>query len=222
LHDAAAAAAGANVSVFGGGQAEGSRAIVRVLPGPARLSGELPRPLSDAAAVTVGGAFYVVGGWDGVTLEKNIYRDLPGRSPTVAGHLATGIRYPAVGSLSGKVLVAGGTTADGSATSSIQSFDPASGRTRQVAQLPYRVTDAAGAVLNGRLYVIGGLRDGSPTRTILAWAPGERRASPAGRLPRALSDLSAVATSNAIAVAGGRAATGPVAEVLLLRPGSSN
>jgi Kelch motif len=220
VHDAAAARASTKVTMFGGGQAQGTRAIVRVLPGPPRVIGELRGPLSDAGATTVGGVFYVVGGWDGATLDTNVYRARPGRSPTVAGHLLAGVRYPAVGGLSGKVLVAGGTTANGTATSWIQSFDPASGVTTRVARLPYPMTDAAGAVLNGRLYVIGGLRGGIPMRTILAWAPGERRAARAGRLPRPLSDLSAVATSNAIVVAGGRAATGPVADVLRLRPES--
>jgi hypothetical protein len=218
VHDAAAAGLGASVTAFGGGQAEGTRAIVRVLPGPARVTGALPRPLSDAAAVAIGSAVYVAGGWDGVRLDARVYRYRPGGSPAVAGHLATGVRYPAIGALSGKLLVAGGTTAGGAATSLIQSFDPTSGGTARVGRLPYSVSDAGGAVLGGRFYVIGGLREGRPTREILAWAPGERRATPAGRLPRPLSDLSAVATSNAVAVAGGRAVTGPVADVLLLRP----
>ena len=205
--------------LFGGGEAEGTDAVVRALPGRPRLVERLPRPLSDAGAATLDGAAYVAGGWDGVTPSTAVYRDVPGRPPTVAGHLRAGVRYPAVASLAGKLLVAGGETASGEAVSAIESFDPRSGRTTLVATLPYAVTDAAAATLAGRFYVIGGLRAGSPTSTILSWAPGETRAHRAGRLPKPLSDTTAVALPHAIAVVGGRGASGPVNTVLLLRPG---
>jgi hypothetical protein len=219
VHDAAAASTGEGVMLFGGGAAEGTDAVVRALPGRPRLVERLPRPLSDAGAATLGGAAYVAGGWDGVTPSPTVYRDVPGRAPTVAGRLSAGVRYPAVASLAGKLLVAGGETSSGKAVSAIEAFDPRSGRTVRVARLPYGVTDAAGATLAGRFYVIGGLRAGSPTSTILSWTPGEARAHPAGRLPKALSDTTAVAVPRAIAVVGGRAASGPVNTLLLLRPG---
>jgi hypothetical protein len=219
VHDAAAASTGAGVMLFGGGEAEGTDAVVRALPGRPRLVERLPRPLSDAGAAALGGVAYVAGGWDGATPSTTVYRDVPGRSPTVAGHLRAGVRYPAVASLAGKLLVAGGETASGKAVSTIESFDPRSGRTVRVARLPYAVTDAAGATLAGRFYVIGGLRAGSPTPTILSWAPGETRAHRAGRLPKPLSDMTAVAVPGAIAVVGGRGTNGPVNTVLLLRPG---
>jgi Kelch motif len=219
VHDAAAANAHGSVTLFGGGAAEGTDAVVRALPGRPRVVGSLPRPLSDAAAATLGDAAYVAGGWDGTRPDRNIYRDVPGHSLTVAGHLPTGVRYPAVASLAGKLLVAGGSTASGRAVSTIESFDPGTGRTRRAGRLPYALTDAAGATLQGRFYVIGGLRAGSPTSRILSWAPGESRADLAGHLPQPLSDMTAVSTSRAIAVVGGRAASGPVDAVLLLRPG---
>jgi hypothetical protein len=219
VHDAAAANAGGSVTLFGGGAAESTNAVVRALPGRPHLVGRLPRSLSDAAAATLGDASYVVGGWDGAALNTGIYRDVPGRSLTVAGHLRAGVRYPAVAALVAKLLVAGGETASGRATSSIQSFDPRSGRTLRAGKLPYAVTDAAGAVLQGRFYVIGGLRAGSPTSTILSWAPGEPRARLAGHLSKPLSDMAAVPIPRGIAVVGGRAASGPVDTVSLLRTG---
>jgi Kelch motif len=218
VHDAAGATANGSVMLFGGGEAEGTDAVVNVLPGRPHLVGRLPRLLSDAGAAALGDAAYVAGGWDGATLDRSIYRDVPGRPPAVAGRLPAGVRYPAVASLAGKLLVAGGETATGRAVSNIESFDPRSGRTVRAGDLPYAVTDAAGAVLQGRFYVIGGLRGGSPTSTILSWAPGEARAHVAGHLPTPLSDMAAVPTSRAIAVVGGRAAGGPLDTVLLLRP----
>jgi len=220
-HDAAGANANGTLTLFGGGEAEGTDAVVRVLPGRPHLVQRLPRPLSDAGAAALGDAAYVAGGWDGSAPNTNIYREAPGRSPSVAGRLPIGVRYPAVAALAGKLVVAGGQTASGKTVSAIESFDPRSGRTVRAGKLPFPVTDAAGAVLQGRLYLIGGLRAGRPVSTILSWAPGESRARVAGHLPRPLSDAGAVTIPGAIAVVGGRAVGGPVDTVLLLRPASA-
>jgi hypothetical protein len=88
-----------------------------------RMVGSLPRSLSDAAAARIGSSDYVVGGWDGSTFNTSVYRYLPGHPEVVAGSLPGGIRYPAVGVVGGRLLIAGGETASGAATSAIRSFD---------------------------------------------------------------------------------------------------
>ena len=129
--------------LFGGGEAEGTDAVVRALPGRPRLVERLPRPLSDAGAATLDGAAYVAGGWDGVTPSTAVYRHVPGRPPTVAGHLrarfATRRSRHSPESCSWR---AARRRAE-KTVSAIESFDPRSGRTTLVATLPYAVTDAA-------------------------------------------------------------------------------
>jgi hypothetical protein len=218
VHDAAVAVAGRTVTMFGGGEIEGTTAIVQVAPGDARNVGTLPQPLSDAGAAEIGSSDYVAGGWDGSTLNMSIYRYVPGRSPKVVGRLQQGVRYPAIAALDGKLLIAGGETADGVATATISAFDPATGKSSRLGRLPYSVSHAAGAVLGGRFYVLGGQRAGSPIATILSWSPGRRRARRAGRLVEPLSDLAAASTSAAIVVAGGEALSGPARAVSVLRP----
>jgi hypothetical protein len=206
------------VTIFGGGEAEGTSAVVQVAPGAPREVGSLPRPLSDAVAAKIGGADYIAGGWDGSTLNTRIYRYVPGRAPEVAGKLPGGVRYPAVGAVGGKLLIAGGEAASGAATSAIRSFDPATGRTSRVGRLPFPLAHAAGAALDGRFYVLGGMRGGSPVATILSWAPGSARARRAGALREPLSDLTAVTANGVIVVAGGEGSIGPVDTVTALRP----
>jgi hypothetical protein len=218
VHDAAVAVAGRTVTMFGGGKIEGTAAIVQVAPGTPRNVGRLPQPLSDAGAAEIGGSDYVAGGWDGRTLNMSIYRYVPGRSPRIVGQLQQGVRYPAIAALDGKLLIAGGETADGAVTATISAFDPATGKSSRVGRLPYPVSHAAGAVLGRRLYVLGGLRAGHPIATILSWFRGRRRARRAGRLPEPLSDLAAASTSGAIVIAGGEALSGPVSAVSVLRP----
>ena len=218
VHDGAAAPSGGAAVLFGGGQAEGTNAIVRVAPGAPRSVGRLPKPLSDNGAVAVGRAVYVVGGWDGTTPNAAIYRYTGGVTPYLAAKLPRGLRYAAVATLGGKVLLAGGEDAAGAPTRDIFSYDPASGRVVRAGRLPGPLDHAAAAAVGNRLYILGGLRGGSPTATILSWAPGEPRARRAGRLPERLSDASAVAVPGGVAVVGGRTASGPVDQVRLLRP----
>ena len=218
VHDGAAAPSGSAAVLFGGGQAEGTNAIVRVAPGAPRSVGRLPKPLSDNGAVAVGRAVYVVGGWDGSTPNAAIYRYTGGGTPYLAAKLPRGLRYAAVATLGGKLLLAGGEDAAGTPTRDIWSYDPASGRVVRAGRLPGPVDHAAAAAVGSRLYVLGGLRGGSPTATILSWAPGEPHARRAGRLPQPLSDEAAVAVPGGVAVVGGRTASGPVAQVRLLRP----
>ena len=218
VHDGAAAPSGGAAVLFGGGQAEGTNAIVRVAPGAPRSVGRLPKPLSDNGAVAVGRAVYVVGGWDGTTPNAAIYRYTGGGTPYLAAKLPRGLRYAAVATLGGKVLLAGGEDAAGTPTRDIWSYDPASGRVVRAGRLPGPLDHAAAAAVGNRLYVLGGLRGGSPTATILSWAPGEPHARRAGRLPQPLSDEAAVAVPGGVAVVGGRTASGPVGQVRLLRP----
>jgi N-acetylneuraminic acid mutarotase len=98
------------------------------------------------------------------------------------------------------------------------SLDPASGALTRLPDLPVPTDHAAGAALDGRFYLIGGLRDGVQTSAIISWAPGERRWQRAGRLPSPLADLAVVPFDGGLLAIGGRNGTTPVATVTLLKP----
>lgn len=218
VHDAAATGLSGRLLLLGGGQFEGSPAIVAVRPSPSRALGALPQPLSDLAAVAIGGVGYVVGGWNGTEPNRTIYAVRRSGSVSVAAQLPAGVRYPAAGALDGHLILAGGETAAGSPTRRAWSYDPATGTLRRLPELPFPTDHTAGAALDGRFYVLGGLRSGVFTSAILSWAPGESRWRAAGRLPAALADLGAVRFAGGIAVVGGRGSAGPVATVTLMAP----
>ena len=218
LHDAAAAAVNGRVLVFGGGQAEGSDQIVQADPGPARQVGRLPQPLSDLASATLGASAYLVGGWNGTHLNTTVYRSGGSGTPSPAGRLPLGVRYPAAAAVGGRIVVAGGEDAAGAPTRSVTAFDPHSGRASRVATLPAAIDHAPGVAYAGRFYLVGGLRAGSPSNDVLSWAPGERRFVQVGTLPTPLADAAAVPFAGGIALVGGRGPSGPVDTVLLLRP----
>ncbi len=218
VHDAATVPISGRVLLFGGGVSEGSNRIVRVLPGRPRLVGTLPQALSDLVAVPIGKLAYVMGGWNGGDTSRAIYAVRANGSLSKVGSFPVGVRYPAVGTLDGRVILAGGEMASGNPTAGVWSFDPATGRVSPLPDLPAPRDHTAGATLDGTLYVIGGLRRGELTDTILSWRPGQRRWHAAGRLPVAVSDLSAVAFDGGILALGGRGAAGTVASAVVLRP----
>src|SRR5262249_782968 len=98
----------------------------------------------------------------------------------------------------------------------VLSVDPAAHRVRIIGHLPAPLSHAAGAVLGGRFYVLGGRGDALTSQRAAIWMvdPQTGAVTRAGRLPIALSDLGAVATGGRILVAGGRDASGAVHDEL--------
>jgi YVTN family beta-propeller protein len=221
LHDTAAVELGGRVYLFGGGDGISQHdEIQRIAPGRPATVAHLPAPSSDQAGVALGGTAYVVGGYTGTQWLDTIVAWRPGSAARIVGRLPTPLRYAAVAAADGKVVIAGGSTPAGTASSAVLAFDPANGRTRRVGTLPVGTTHAAAATLDGRVYVIGGRGStvGTPTDRIVAVDPRSGSVSAAGRLPAPLSDLSATRVGRAILVAGGRG-SGTATSVTLLVPG---
>jgi DNA-binding beta-propeller fold protein YncE len=212
FHDGAAVQIGSKVYEFGGG--DGIRQldqILRVDPttGTASRVGSLPAPSSDHAAVVVAGQAYIVGGYTGRNWLNTIVAWRPGESARVVGHLPTGLRYAAVTAAQGKIVVAGGSLADGNASRAVYSFDPRGRALRRLGSLPAATTHAGAAALDNHALVIGGrsARADTPTSRIVAIDPTSGRIRVAGHLPRPLSDAAATTLGRTVLVAGGRGQT---------------
>jgi N-acetylneuraminic acid mutarotase len=208
LHDAAAAALGGSVYLFGGANQAPSDAVIKVGSGSSRKTvARLPAAVSDVAAATVGNTAYVVGGYDGAAAVSTITAWRPGRVPKTVGHLPSPARYVAVAPLNGKLVIVGGTVG-GSASRSILLFDPATGKLARAGRLSNAVTHAAAAAIGSTVYVIGGRGSALNAQTarvtaITVDAAGAAHSVRAGRIPRALSDLQAVRLGGEIVVTGG-------------------
>jgi DNA-binding beta-propeller fold protein YncE len=220
-HDAAAVAIGGATYVFGGGDATHQlNEIVRIGAG---VVGRLPQPASDVSAAVVSGTAYIVGGFTGTQWLNTILAWRPGRPPRVAARLPVALRYAAVATAQGKVVIAGGSIPSGTATRSVLVFDPATGRVRQIARLPSRTTHAAAASIGRTVYVIGGRGPavGTPTRRIVAIDPLTGKTRSAGTLASPGSDLAAVTVGNRILLAGGRDASAAISTISQLVPSSA-
>jgi YVTN family beta-propeller protein len=222
FHDAAAALLGGAVYLFGGG--DGVRqldAIVRVDPASGATStvGRLPAPSSDQSLAVAGGTAYVVGGYTGSRWLSTVAAWRPGMQARVVAHLPTPVRYAAVSAVGDKVVIAGGSLPDGSASRDVYVFDAATRRVRRIGRLPAPTTHAAAAALDGRVLVIGGrgAAVGTASSRIVAVDPASYRIRSVGHLPRPVSDAAAVGLAHAVVVAGGRG-TATLADVVRLVP----
>jgi DNA-binding beta-propeller fold protein YncE len=224
LHDAPAVAIGSDVYVFGGG--DGVRqldAIYRVDPasGGVSTAGTLPAASSDSAAAAIGDTAYVVGGYTGARWLDTIVAWRPGHPPRVVAHLPSPVRYAAVTAAGNRLVIAGGSLPDGSASRRILAFDPATHRLHSIGLLPAPTTHAAAAALGSDALIIGGRSAtlDTPTTRILAVDPATGRVHAAGLLPVPLSDEMALGTGHAVLVVGGHAATGTRASITELTAG---
>jgi YVTN family beta-propeller protein len=137
----------------------------------------------------------------------------PGGAAHVVARLPQGVRYAAVAAVSGKLVVAGGSTPAGDASRAVFVFDPRTRRVARAGSLPAPTTHAAAAALGTRVYVIGGrgASVGTPTDRVVAVDPLRRRVADAGTLSAPRSDLAAVSEGNGILLAGGSGRAGTVA-----------
>ncbi len=221
VHDAAAASVAGSVFLFGGGDGVNQHAeIARVDPASGRTTivGRLPAPSSDQAAATLGGTAYVVGGYTGTRWLDTIVAWRPGSTARVVAHMPSPLRYAAVTVAGGRLVIAGGSRPDGSATDAVLEYVPGGG-VSIVGRMAAPVTHGAAATLGGTAYVIGGRgpSTGTPTAAILAVDLAHRRLRAVGRLPEPLSDLAAVGLGDRIVIAGGRSRSGTVDRVSVLR-----
>jgi YVTN family beta-propeller protein len=218
LHDAAAAHLGAFTYLFGGG--DGSRqldTIVRVdgSTGATAAAGRLPSASSDQAAAAVDGTAYVVGGFTGSRWLDTIVAWRPGTAARVVAHLPTPVRYAAVTAVRDRLLIAGGSLPNGTASDAVLEYVPAAGRVLRIGRLPAPTTHAAAAALGDIAYVLGG-RSGtleSSTARIVGVDPRSDRIWAAGRLASRRSDLAAATLGRRIVLAGGRGPGGTEAGI---------
>ena len=224
LHDTAAVRIGDAVFVFGGGTGTNTQsdAIVRVRAtgGAGVAVGQLPAPSSDQSAAAIRGTAYIVGGYTGTRWLDTIVAWRPGGRARVVAHLPFPLRYAAVTAPAGRLVIAGGSLENGTASAAVLGYRPGSHRAIRIGRLPVPTTHSAAASLGGLAYVIGGrgANVGSPTARIVGIDPAADRIRPAGALASPRSDLAAVRVGSHILLAGGRGAGGTEAGISELLP----
>ena len=219
-HDAAGFMVGGRAFVLGGGTAASVPTVQAFTPGTqAAVVGALSQARSDSNGVSAGPVGYVVGGYDGTTLNPQVLATRDGQHFRVAARLPVPVRYAATAAADGLIWVFGGqTTASGSgATDVIQRIDPATGAAAVAGHLPRPVQGAAVIILDGQIYVAGGATAQGTSRTVFRFDPATSRVSVAGELPVPAGYAGAAVTGGVGYLIGGEDGGRPVPAVTTFR-----
>lgn len=204
LHDIAAAAVPSGVLVFGGGSATTTAEVQRLAPGGAgEAVGQLPVPRSDLSAATIGGAAYVLGGYDGEQTLGDVLKTSDGSKLESVAKLPVPVRYAAVAALGATIYAIGGEEGSGADSTAIQAFDTRTGRAAVIGHLAAPLAHAPAVVLRGRIYVLGGRLDGSTTDRIIRLDPSNGIAKPVGHLPEPIQNAAAAVVGGVGYLVGG-------------------
>lgn len=227
-HDAAGALVAGRVLVLGGGTVSPSASVQRFALGGGAVSiGVLPEARADASAVTLRASAYVVGGYDGPSLDREVLATTDGSHFRGVAALAVPVRYPAVAVLGRKIYVIGGQSATGAAVDTVQVVDPAAHTASVAGRLPSPLAGAVAATLDGTVYVAGGDTSTSagglhPVAGVLAFRPSSGTFLAAGSLREAVGYAGAAVVGGRLWILGGEGAAGvPTALVQALEPNRS-
>jgi hypothetical protein len=223
VHDAAGVGTGQRILVFGGGgPSENGTADVQGVPtsGQTTVIGKLPAPRSDHVAVRVGATTYILGGYDGANIVRDVLSTTDGVTFTKVGTLPVPVRYPAVAVVGKAIYLFGGVSNSqaGIDTNTVQRLDVASGAIDTVATLPTSLSHASAIVLGGQVFVLGGYVDNTKlSGQILRFDPATGATTSVGALPAPVSDAAAVVIGTRGYLVGGQGADrAPLASVTVI------
>jgi outer membrane protein assembly factor BamB len=206
-HDAAATVVDGQVLVFGGGTSSPAATTQDISPsGSSHILGSLPRPRADGDAVAIGGTAYVVGGYDGPSLDPAVLATSNGATFRTVTDLSVPVRYPAVAALGGLIYVFGGESLGGLPVRAVQVVNPGNGTDKVIAQLPLPLSGAAAGVLDGVIYIAGGVTGATGPQTVDdVFAFDVARASflRAGSLPVAVANAGTAVSKGRLFLVGG-------------------
>ncbi|MGI8712429.1 MAG: hypothetical protein ACR2NR_04455 [Solirubrobacteraceae bacterium] len=171
-------------------------------------------------SAVVGHTVVLIGGFDGIGPQRDVWAGGDGRHFRVIAKLPRAVRYPAVVAQGDCVYVLGGLISggeyDGRFSDLIQRVCVHHSAAAIVGRLPTPVAHAMGALIAGRVLVLGGSTPRGPSAAILRFEPATGRVVRAGRLPHPLTDA-AVATVHDTAYLLGGISTRPLASVIEVR-----
>ena len=221
-HGAAAVNLDGRILVFGGASSAVHDVVQQFSPrsGSARVIGHMPGVRADVTAVVVGRRAILVGGFDGVGPQRDVWASADGRAFHVVAHLSQPVRYPAVAAVGSAVYVFGGLVSggeySGTFSNAIQRIDLPTGTASVVGHLPTPVAHAMAATVDGRIYLLGGSAPGGPSAAIRRFDPATDKLTLAGHLGRPLTDAAVATIGRTVYLLGG-ISTRPLVSVVAVQ-----
>ncbi|GAA1318239.1 hypothetical protein GCM10009635_03180 [Actinocatenispora thailandica] len=168
-----------------------------------------PTAIQDNAVGVYNGKVYSAFGYNGSADTKDLYVYDPSDGSWSQLASAADVREgnPAHGFIDGKFYVVGGWGADGNPDTKLEIYDPASNSWSTGTSAPSIYAGAGSAVLDGKLYSIGGCTSTCGQKAVTVYDPASDSWAQAADYPEATSWLSCGALSGKIYCAGGSASS---------------
>lgn len=172
---------------------------------------DVPIGLSAAAAASVDGKIYLIGGRSGASVSPRTLRYDPSSNAWAAlPEKPTAVADVQAVVLGGKIYIPGGEQADRSVSTVLEVYDPANQSWQSRAALPQPRSGYGLAAVDGRLYLFGGW-DGSQVRAeTLVYDPATDQWLEQAPMPTARAYSAAVTVDGRIYVLGGETQGTPV------------
>lgn len=213
--NAGAVALGGKVYVFGG-EASPAVQVFDVASESWSFAPSLPSPRFSSVVEELGGKVHLVGGWshsrsNNVSLASHDVFDpvAPGYVAGGAAPAPTARNHASSGAIGGKLYVTGGRSPghegeDARNLTATEVYDPATDSWAPLAPLPTARSGGASAVLNGKLYVLGGGLPGNAVHaTIERYDPATDQWEQLEDMPVPRTGHRAVAANGSLYILGG-------------------
>jgi N-acetylneuraminic acid mutarotase len=177
----------------------------------------LPVVSGCGGSAAIGGKLYV---FTGCTVSSSgqqvpaglLHRYDPSNNSWTTLHAAPAVHFqPALGVISGKLYVAGGNNAAGTATGRLDVYDPATNTWSSRASMPTARVAMSGAVVGGRLHVVGGRNAQTYSGRVEAYDPATDSWSIRSEMPTARAAFGLGTTAQLVYVFGGNSGAGVLA-----------
>jgi DNA-binding beta-propeller fold protein YncE len=176
--------------------------VIRVLPGPSRVIGQLPMAAHDLGVTAIGRTVYAFGGGTAAGPISTVTAIDAGGRVRVAGRLPVAMSDTTAVTLGLTAYVIGGYTAT-APLRSVLAFRPGR-KLRVAAEMPHPLRYAAAAAIGSHIYVAGGTTGTQARREILQIDPVAHRAHVVARLPAVLAHAAGAALGGVFYILGGR------------------
>lgn len=185
----------------------GARTDVRAQTGTWSTEPSLPVAIQEVSVTALGGKVYVVGGSTSQARSTVTYvYDPVTRAWTKrASYPGTGRDHIGIAGTGGYVYIFGGVTAwPAPSVTTAQRYNPANNTWADIAPLPAPRAAMGVAVINGKIYLAGGLRDGAAVTDFTVYDPATNSYTTLAPMPTARDHLVAAAVNGKFYAIGGR------------------
>ncbi len=183
---------------------------------------DLPEAIMDNAVTADNGKIYSAFGFDGTDDTRSLYSYDAASGWTKLADAADTREAPAHGFINGKLYIVGGWAASGAPDAKLEIYDPATNTWTTGASSPAPLAGSGSAVLDGKLYSVGGCTTACGSTSVTVYDPSANSWSTAANYPDSVAWESCGAISGLLYCSGGTNSAGELKSAYVYDPAANS